>query len=213
MKIGDVAPRKKASTVPTSHMSVPQAVPTTPASIRDAAVVPPGQTIFSVMPTPSPYAPPSHFLPYSYPPYAYPPPAFSHPHMTPAPHMPNSRYARDVDMPSSDPADEAEDLGIYPLIHGWLVELDRGPHGQDGHNFAQYADDLAKEKYFRICDLEALSEASLIELCPGIAKGTATKMLAFAKKDVKRIKKETLKDTRSMTRRNGSGTRNNWYRY
>jgi hypothetical protein len=95
-------------------------------------------------------------------------------------------------MPSSDPPEELEDVTIFPRLAQWLADLDAGPRGADGHNFAQFAIIFESEKYFRICDIadSAASVEILMAMCIGMARGTASKILAYAQKDVDVIRKK-----------------------
>lgn len=112
---------------------------------------------------------------------------------------PMSRYPqRHFDIPSSDPIEELEDPTLFPRIGAWLQELDAGVRGSDGHNFSQYADSFEGNKFTRIFQLEELSDDKLVSLCPGMPVGTATLIIAYAKKDVGAIRKKETRRLREM---------------
>ena len=60
---------------------------------------------------------------------------------------------------------ELEDLMLFPQIAAWLQELNAGPHGADGHNFAQYGEPLEQKMFKHIFQLETLTEDKLIAAC------------------------------------------------
>ena len=114
------------------------------------------------------------------------PPAFSYP--PPPPSYSRSRYD---DIPSSDPPEEfGEDVTLFPRLSQWLVELDEGPRGADGHNFSQFVHGFEQEKYFRICDVADLSVGDVCGILTGIAQGTASKLVSYAKQDTELIRKK-----------------------
>jgi hypothetical protein len=170
LKIGDVQPPKRQA----------QLLPITPQLLP----------IAPQLTTPTPFNS-NGFPGYPpYPPYAYPPPF----HMPPSVLRSDRRY--DLDIPSSDPIEELEDVKLFPRLVHWLQDLDDGPRGTDRHNFAQFGPDFEREKYFRICDLEDISVATIMSMCSGIAQGTASKLLGHAKKDAEAIRKKEIKRIR-----------------
>jgi hypothetical protein len=195
LKIGDAARHSKALAALISQAT--NQIPGPTAGL-------PAQASPMVMQNMYGHHPPLPF--YGFPPYIPPyPPSFSPPQitsyvppLTPYATCCHSRYygGENHEMPSSDPPEELEDLSSYPLIRDWLQILDDGPHGRDGHHFSHFAEDLEKEKFICVCDLENLSKVALSALCPGIAKGAAVKLLHFAEKETKRIRKEELKQSR-----------------
>jgi hypothetical protein len=116
------------------------------------------------------------------------------PNPTPSHHVaPQSGHHSEFDIPSSDPIEELEDVTLFPRLSDWLQTLDEGPWGADGHNFGQFAPDFKHEKYFRISDIGDVHITTLLAICPGMANGTATKLLAHAKKDTEKIHKKEMK--------------------
>jgi hypothetical protein len=114
------------------------------------------------------------------------PPAFSYP-----PFPPSHSRSRYDDIPSSDPPEEfGEDVTLFPRLSQWLVELDESRRGADGHNFSQFVHAFEQEKYFRICDVADLSVADICGIINGIAQGTASKLVAYAKQDTELIRKK-----------------------
>ncbi|KAK7035010.1 hypothetical protein R3P38DRAFT_2772057 [Favolaschia claudopus] len=114
-------------------------------------------------------------------PYWMPPPF---PAMTPAS---NTRRAEQL----SSPPEPMEDNRLFPRITDWLGNLDKSEsRGADGHNFLQFVFDFQRERYVRLLDLEHLSVQDLKELSPEMATGTASKLLAYAKADIKKIRKD-----------------------
>jgi hypothetical protein len=111
---------------------------------------------------------------------------------------PRSGHHSEFDIPSSDPIEELEDVTLFPRLSDWLQTLDEGPRGADGHNFGQFASDFEREKYFRISDVEDVDITTLLAICPGMANGTATKLLAHAKKDTAKIRKKEMKRLRQV---------------
>jgi len=111
-----------------------------------------------------------------------------HQQLTPTPYQRRHHY----DIPSSDPV-ELEDPTLFPQIAAWLQELDAGPRGADGHNFAQYGEPLEQKMFKRIFQLETLTEDKLIAACDSMPPGTATLILQYACKDSARIRKTEAK--------------------
>ena len=68
-----------------------------------------------------------------------------------------------------------------PIQQDWLQELDHGPLGQDGHQFAQHANALLNNGYIRIYQLadEGLTVAEMLTHCPGLLEGTAIPQVTF----------------------------------
>ena len=95
---------------------------------------------------------------------------------------------------SSDPLEpeELDNVALYPSTQAWLAELDAGMRS-DGHNFSQCVESFEREKYNRVSDLADLDVQDILELCPGIPHGTATKILTYAKKDTDKIHKSKAK--------------------
>lgn len=94
-------------------------------------------------------------------------------------------------MPSSDGIyDELDDISLYPRLPQWLQELDDGVRGRDGRNYAQYGAALEEAGYDRICDLEdeGLVTPESLGRDWGMKSGVATKVLSWARHDVKKIK-------------------------
>ncbi|KAE9383866.1 hypothetical protein BT96DRAFT_982422 [Gymnopus androsaceus JB14] len=51
-------------------------------------------------------------------------------------------YSRCNELPSSDPIEPMEDVTLFPPLQQWLIDLDNGVQGHDGHNFASFAPDF-----------------------------------------------------------------------
>src|ERR1700678_665380 len=167
---------------------------------------PPPATRKAAAPPPAPYSQPpnipAHFpgyAPFGYGPPSYPPYHFfgssshgSSYHVS-SPLLANHQGGADI--PSSDPPEELEDVRLFPRIRQWLLDLDKGMRGDD-HNFSQFAEQFEQEKFNRVSDLVDLTVADIIELCPGIAHGTASKLLSYSKKDTEAIRKKELKRAR-----------------
>jgi hypothetical protein len=67
-----------------------------------------------------------------------------YPPYSPAPRS----HKRSDPTPSSDPPEEVEeDVRVFPRISDWLVKLDSGPLGEDGHHFAQYRGFFEEQMY------------------------------------------------------------------
>jgi hypothetical protein len=98
-------------------------------------------------------------------------------------------------MPSSDPP-ELDDLTLFPRVAAWLHELDGGPRGTDGHNFAQYGEPLEQKMFKRIFQLESLTEDKLVAICDSMALGTATLILRYARHECGKIRKAEAKRLR-----------------
>ncbi|KAJ7040479.1 hypothetical protein C8F04DRAFT_1391666 [Mycena alexandri] len=113
------------------------------------------------------------------------------PYHTPAPH-PRARYNN---IPSSDPIEEAEDVTLFPRLKNYLQELNDGPRGQGGHEFAQFLPEFEHEKYIRIVDLEGgMTVKDVKDLVPNMAQGTASKLLGYVTSDIKVIRKKDAKE-------------------
>lgn len=107
-------------------------------------------------------------------------------------------YPRHNEMPSSDPVESMEDVTLFPRLEEWLTDLDNGVQGHDGHNFALFAPDFLREKYIRISDLEGLTVSDILEICNGMARGTAKKIIDNAARDCKAIRKKEKRRVREM---------------
>ena len=99
-----------------------------------------------------------------------------------------SNFGRD--MPSSDPINELDDPTLFPWVTSWLLDLDNGPRGADGHNFSQCALTLETNMFTRILQLEAMSNQELRALCPSIPAGTASLLLQYARGECNSIQKK-----------------------
>lgn len=107
-------------------------------------------------------------------------------------------YSRHNEMPSSDPVEPMEDVTLFPRLEQWLTDLDNGIQGHDGHNFASFAPDFLREKYIRISDLDGLTVLDVLEMCSGMAKGTAKKIIDIAARECKDIRKKEKQHIREM---------------
>ena len=106
-----------------------------------------------------------------------------------SPYTPPDRY-RHRKMPSSDPVDDLDDPTIFPRTTAWLQELDGGPRGADGHNFTQYAEQLERNMFTCMFQLETLTEEKLLSICTSMVAGTASLILQYARKDCVKIRKK-----------------------
>lgn len=118
----------------------------------------------------------------------------------------HSTYTRrhEVEVPSSDPIEEVEDVALFPRMTDWLRSLDDDPkRGVDGHNFSQFAPDFEREKYVRICDLDDLSPTALSAICQwqGMPNGTAKKLLQYTHTETARIRKTEKRRARDAAAR------------
>ncbi|KAJ7024597.1 hypothetical protein C8F04DRAFT_1301928 [Mycena alexandri] len=87
-----------------------------------------------------------------------------------------------------------EDARLFLRLTSWLETLDSDQsHGSNKHDFAQFASDFERERYIRVVDLKGLVTEDLKRLIPEIAQGTAAKILAYAKADIKAIRKQERK--------------------
>ena len=91
-----------------------------------------------------------------------------------------------------------DDPTVYPRLTTWFEELDNGPRGSDGHNFAQYAASLEENGYKRLFQLEKLIKDDLLMVCDGLLPGTASLILDYARKDAERIRKRETKRLREI---------------
>ncbi|KAE9403461.1 hypothetical protein BT96DRAFT_990323 [Gymnopus androsaceus JB14] len=107
-------------------------------------------------------------------------------------------YSRCNEMPSSDPIEPTEDVTLFPRLEQWLTDLDNGMQGHDGHNFALFAPDFLREKYMRISDLDGLTMSDVLEMCSGMARGTAKKIIDIATRECKDIRKKEKQRVREM---------------
>ncbi|KAH7880330.1 uncharacterized protein C8R40DRAFT_1165285 [Lentinula edodes] len=126
---------------------------------------------------------------------AYGAPGFMQPPASPFKHR--SHLGRD-EMPSSDPIESTEDVTLFPRLEQWLADLDNSPHGLDNHDFASFSPDFLREKYMRISDLDGLTLNELLEICGGMARGTAKKVVKCAARECKVIRKKEKQRLREM---------------
>lgn len=149
---------------------------------------------------------------YGYNPFAYHPPVMPPGFMPPqgSPYASSSSHRQyygssqqmQDNAPSSDPPDEVEDVTIFPRISDWLAQLDMGPRGVDGHNFAQFTAFFEQLKYIRICDIaDNITSDALLAKCEDMADGTAQKIISYAKTDTHTIRRKEQKQ-RATTKRN-----------
>lgn len=130
---------------------------------------------------------------YGYAPYGA--PGFMQPPALPFKHRSHSGHD---EMPSSDPIESMEDVTLFPRLEQWLVDLDNSPHGLDNHDFASFSPDFLREKYMRISDLDRLTVNELLEICGGMARGTAKKVLECAARECKVIRKKEKQRLQEM---------------
>jgi hypothetical protein len=126
---------------------------------------------------------PLHFMPHG--PYTYPGsfPYYSQ-HFGPHTEQPPGPTIEDTAV--NDPT-------LFPFLSDWLPGLDHGPHGADGHNFAQYVQYFSDNKIQRIieiADSTLFSRDDILAICPGMKIGTANLLLKYARKDVEAIQNE-----------------------
>ena len=110
-------------------------------------------------------------------------------------------------MPSSDPIEELAHDMTYPELPEWLEDLDRGPQGAGGrHNFASFAVELTNAKYFYLSDIENLGQEQLMNLCEGMARGTADKLVVAVRSDLAKIRKNVKREAKSISYRKHSSS-------
>jgi hypothetical protein len=105
---------------------------------------------------------------------------------------------------SSDPVEELDDPTLFPQVAAWLQELDQSLRSADGHNFAQYGEQLEQSMFMRIFQLESLTEEKLGTFCESMAPGMATLIMQYARKDCSRIRKkeaQQLQEARLLPKR------------
>ena len=102
------------------------------------------------------------------------------------------QHRRWLEMASSDLAEQLDDPTLFPRVIAWLQELDSGPRGADGHNFAQYGELLEQKMFKRVFQLESLTDDKLMTVCDTMAPGTATLILQYACKDCGKIRKKEI---------------------
>jgi hypothetical protein len=112
-------------------------------------------------------------------------------------HSSPSRRSRH-DILSSDPVEELDDPTLFPRIASWLTALDAGARGTDGHNFAQCSVALEQQMFTRIPQLENVSQDQFLQICPGVAVGTVSLLLSYAKKDTAKIRKAESRRLREV---------------
>ncbi len=103
---------------------------------------------------------------------------------------PSQSYGADSrqDIPSSDPPEDFDDVTLYPKIQDWLLALDSGPRGRDGHGFQAYGPDFEREKYIRIDALNDMSANQVKLISADMPRGTIDKLLRYARQDVAQIR-------------------------
>lgn len=141
-----------------------------------------------------PYYPPPPHVPY--PPY-YPPHAPPH---QPHPAVPEAALPAPAPAPipaiqttlrkgiSLDSQDD-ENPTDFPKVEDWLLELDGGDRGEDGHGFYLFGPPLRQNGYTRIVQLLDESVDSLRKICGDMPLGTAKLILKYAKQDCKKIRR------------------------
>ena len=102
-------------------------------------------------------------------------------------------------IPSSD--DSPDFTGTdYPWLNDWLRDLDEhATRGQDQQNYIQWASFLTAEGYIWLDDFQQIKSEELRQICDGMNRGTASRLLAYAKEDVERLDKESRR-ARKRTR-------------
>ncbi|KAJ7811183.1 hypothetical protein B0H13DRAFT_1926877 [Mycena leptocephala] len=140
------------------------------------------------VPEPAPYYPyypplPGAHLAGPYPPYYVPPPPAHAPTSAPplAKQVPQASLRHDGDVPT-----------LYPKIDDWLLELDTGERGEDGHNFSAFGARLRGEGYMRVFQLADEGDKgvdTLQRICPDMKLGTAKVLMKYARIDCKIIRR------------------------
>ena len=98
------------------------------------------------------------------------------------------RYIDEI--PSSDPPDIMESLDLFPSLEVWLQDLDKGPHGRGGHNFASFLPNFLQDKYTQVSDLEDISVDNILTVCAEMPRRTAEIIQKESSKMIKKIQKE-----------------------
>ncbi|KAJ7194747.1 hypothetical protein GGX14DRAFT_404530 [Mycena pura] len=180
-----------------SHKSVTKApeVLNLPLNGSKAVPVPRRSHQMAAQPAPfqyNPYYPPP-FAPYYPPPPPPPPPA---PPSAPTPSSPATsqnppqhsvlRQATSIDSQDDDPPT------IYPTVDDWLLDLNTGDRGEDGHHFLLFSAALRKQGFAHMSQLAnegADGVETLQRICPDMKLGTAKLLMKYAVKDCKAIRK------------------------
>jgi hypothetical protein len=101
-------------------------------------------------------------------------------------------------IPSSD--DSPDFTTDYPRLNDWLRDLDEhATRGRDQQNYIQWASFLMAEGYIRLDDFQQIKSEELHQICEGMNRGTASRLLAYTKEDIERLDKENRR-ARKRTR-------------
>jgi hypothetical protein len=100
--------------------------------------------------------------------------------------------------PFAEPDEGLDSPDLYPRTSDWLNELDRGPHGTDGHKFGIHAAALQSNMYIRISQLEKLAKADLLAMCTELLPGTADLILECARKECEKVRRREAKRCREV---------------
>ncbi|KAJ6447847.1 hypothetical protein C8R45DRAFT_1115680 [Mycena sanguinolenta] len=81
----------------------------------------------------------------------------------------------------------------YPVITGWLQDLDSDEiRGTDYQDYQQYADVFDKIGIVRLDDLLAVGSGDKLQQLTGMKWGTANRLFKFAQEDERRLKKARI---------------------
>ncbi|KAJ7659664.1 hypothetical protein DFH06DRAFT_401232 [Mycena polygramma] len=135
------------------------------------------------------YPPGGHPPPF-YPPYYAPPP----PMAAPAPVAVTEQQPRASTLRHGASTESHDDYPptLYPKISDWVLELDMGDRGEDGHQFTSFGTRLESAGYKRISQLVDLADKGvevLQRICNDMPEGTAQVILKYARQDCKMLRK------------------------
>lgn len=120
-----------------------------------------------------------------------------HPNASPSTAQPSppitshSHHSRKTSLSVIPSSDDFPDLALdvdYPLLSEWLSSLDAHPtRGRDQLAYVQWTNPLRLEGFLRLNDIHGLSCTEMQEVCEGMKKGMAARILGFAREDVKAL--------------------------
>jgi hypothetical protein len=105
----------------------------------------------------------------------------------------NQHPVRKSSLPTIPSSDDGPDFTTnYPWFDDWLRDLDEhAMQGQDQQNYLQWASFLMAEGYIQLDDFQQIKSEELHQICEGMNRGTASRLLAYTKEDVERLDKES----------------------
>lgn len=177
------------------HDSAKMDTPPTQLKLEDARPVKFGSSVNPGLPPPNSYSTHAQ-LPPPFPYYGYPPPYYRGLHPDAYAQPPGFEHvAPDITT--------AEDPTQFPFIKDWLLRLDEGQRGADGHGFSQYIQAFKANHIhciFEIASLDLFSRDDLLVICPGMKIGTANLLLRYAREDTESIRNEEKRKQQNAKR-------------